>query len=238
MSDECKTEYANHLQKSNELQRRHYAELMPKIFNQLQDMEERREACIQNFMRQSAHIHRQVFPIIDKCLEGVIKAAEIIDPKEDTRQVIERYKSGNMPPEDIPFDDLSNPRPESENGIPSRGSTSLNYSTSIKSETLRGTLSAARFKKRGGIFGIFGSNKSNVDDSKDDYADLPPNQRRKKIQAKIEQIQNQFTQETAVRDGLMKMRQAYEQNSALGDPNSVEGQLTENGQKMEKLKTE
>ncbi|CAG2167372.1 unnamed protein product [Oppiella nova] len=237
MCDECKTEYANHLQKTNELQRRHFSELMPKIFNQLQDMEERREACIQNFMKQSAHIHRQVFPIIDKCLEGVIKASETIDPKEDSRQVIERYKSGNMPPEDIAFDDLSNPRPESENGV-QRGSTSLNYSNSIKSETLRGTLSAARFKKRGGIFGIFGSNKNNSDDSKDDYADLPPNQRRKRIQAKIDQIHTQFLQETAVRDGLMKMRQAYEQNNALGDPNSVEGQLSENGQKMEKLQTE
>ena len=41
--------------------------------------------------------------------------------------------------------------------------------------------------------------QSNSDDSKDDYADLPPNQRRKRIQAKIDQIQTQFTQETSVR---------------------------------------
>ncbi|XP_054158056.1 formin-binding protein 1-like isoform X2 [Oppia nitens] len=235
MCDECKTEYANLLQKSNELQRRHYTELMPKIFNQLQDMEERRSACIQNFMKQSAHIHRQVFPIINQCLDGVLKASDRIDPKEDSRQVIERFKSGNNPPEDIPFDDLSNPRPESDNngGIPRGvgGSTTLNYSSSIKSETLRNTLSAARFKKRGGIFGIFASNK-------DDYADLPPNQRRKRIQAKIDQIVKDIAQETAVRDGLMKMKQAYEQNSALGDPLSVEGQLTENGHKMEKFQTE
>ena len=36
----------------------------------------------------------------------------------------------------------------------------------------------------------------------------------------------------------MKMKQAYEQNSALGDPASVEGQLAENGHKMEKFQTE
>jgi hypothetical protein len=41
-----------------------------------------------------------------------------------------------------------------------------------------------------------------------------------------------------LRDGLMKMKQAYEQNPALGDPMSVEGQLAENGQKMEKLQLE
>ena len=40
------------------------------------------------------------------------------------------------------------------------------------------------------------------------------------------------------RDALMKMKQTYEQNNALGDPLSVEGQLTENGQKMDKLQTE
>jgi DNA repair exonuclease SbcCD ATPase subunit len=158
MCEDCKTEYANHLQKTNELQKLHYSELMPKIFQQLQDMEERRAACIQNYMKQSALLHREVFPIIDKCLEGIIKASDAIDPKEDSRQVIEKYKSGNLPPEDIAFDDLSNPRPISEDSAP-RGTNSLNYSNSIKSETLRGTLSAARFKKRGGIFGIFSSNK-------------------------------------------------------------------------------
>ncbi len=41
-----------------------------------------------------------------------------------------------------------------------------------------------------------------------------------------------------LRDGLMKMKQAYEQNPALGDPMSVEGQLAENGHKMEKLQLE
>lgn len=157
MCEDCKTEYANQLQKTNELQRQHYTQLMPKIYQQLQDMEERRTACLQNFIRQSALIHRQVFPIIDKCLDGVIDAADCIDPKEDSSFVIERYRAGSLPPEDIPFDDLSNPRPVSEEPGP-RGTT-LSYSNSMRSETLRGTLSAARFKKRGGLFAIFSSSK-------------------------------------------------------------------------------
>lgn len=36
----------------------------------------------------------------------------------------------------------------------------------------------------------------------------------------------------------MKMKNAYEQNPALGDPLSVEGQLSENGHKLEKLRAE
>ncbi|KAI1289549.1 Formin-binding protein 1-like [Halotydeus destructor] len=237
-SDEAKTEYANQLQKTNELQRNHFNDLMPKVFQQLQDMEERRIACVQNYMRLSATIHRAVFPIIDKCLEGVLKASESISPQDDSMLVIERYKSGNVPPQDIPFEDLSDPStlpPKDEK----MGSNHLTYSHSIKSETLRGTLSVSKLKKRGGIFGIFGSNKNaNLDDSKDDYAELPPMQRRKRLNAKIDQIQSQINQEVAVRDGLMKMKAAYESNPSMGDPHSVEGQLAENGHRMEKLHSE
>ena len=40
------------------------------------------------------------------------------------------------------------------------------------------------------------------------------------------------------RDGLIKMKVVYEQNNALGDPLTIEGQLTENCQKMEKLQAQ
>ena len=42
-------------------------------------------------------------------------------------------------------------------------------------------------------------NGTNFDDIKDDYSELPPNQRRKKIRQKIDQIQAQINQEMAVR---------------------------------------
>ena len=159
MCEDCKTEYANQLQKTNELQRLHYNELMPKVFQQLQDMEERKNECLQNYIKQSAVIHKQVIPIISKCLDGIITASQEINPKEDSGLVIDRYKSGNLPPEDIPFEDLSNPNHYSDDSTkPTRG-TSLTYSNSMRSETLRGTLSAARFKKRVGIFNLFGSSK-------------------------------------------------------------------------------
>lgn len=68
-------------------------------------------------------------------------------------------------------------------------------------------------------------------ESKEDYSDLAPNQRRKKLQQKIDEINTRIIQETATRDGLMKMKGVYEQNRALGDPLSIEGQLTESGQR-------
>ena len=45
-------------------------------------------------------------------------------------------------------------------------------------------------------------------------------------------------QETAARDGLMKMKQVYEANPALGDPMSIQGQLTDNGHRLDKLRAE
>jgi hypothetical protein len=60
---------------------------------------------------------------------------------------------------------------------------------------------------------------------------LAPNQRRKKLQQRLDEINTRLLQETATRDGLMKMKGVYEQNRALGDPLSIEGQLTESGQR-------
>lgn len=40
------------------------------------------------------------------------------------------------------------------------------------------------------------------------------------------------------RDGLLKMKAAYEANPIMGDPHSVEGQMSENSHKLDRLKTE
>ncbi|OTF73113.1 formin-binding protein 1-like protein, partial [Euroglyphus maynei] len=269
MCDDAKSDYATHLQRTNDLQRQHYSELMPRVFHQLQDMEERRSQCIRNYIFQCAQIRQKVMPIVEKCIDGIVEASELINPKEDSRLVIEKYKSGVDPPGDFPFEDLSNRIDDSisngdssdgasvhssngssgHNGLShhksSSGSTSLHYSKSVCTDTFRGTLSAAKFRKRGGIFGIFSSNKkinvnilfkqSGHEDSKEDFSDLPPNQRRKRIQSKIDLIQSNIQQENGVREALLKMRQVYQDNPKLGDPQVVNTQLTECMQKLEKL---
>lgn len=66
------------------------------------------------------------------------------------------------------------------------------------------------------------SQNAAISDGKEDLSDLPPNQRRKKLASKVEELKNKIAQETAARDGLMKMKGVYEANPALGDPRSVE----------------
>ncbi|XP_021926018.1 formin-binding protein 1-like isoform X2 [Zootermopsis nevadensis] len=245
--EETKNEYANQLQKTNDLQNQHYHTMMPDVFHQLQELDEKRIKNIKNFMIQSVDIERNVFPIISKCLDGIVRASEQINEKEDTLMVIERYKSGFQPPEDFPFEDLSAIK---SGEVPAPINTVAITSIRPEAMTIKGTMSAGKIKKRVGIFGIFSSNKfievciafknnfSSYGENKEDYSDLPPNQRKKKLQLRVEDIMAKIQQETAARDGLMKMKGVYEQNPALGDPMSIEGQLNESGHKLDKLRLE
>ncbi|XP_017861472.1 PREDICTED: formin-binding protein 1-like isoform X9 [Drosophila arizonae] len=233
-SDDAKNEYANQLQKTNNLQQQHYGILLPAVFNRLQELDEKRTRGIREFIIGAADVESSVAPIIARCMEGIVKAGESINEKEDSLKVIERYQSGFTPPTDIPFEDLSKMDPSV---APQSNYSSVPYNhLTIKG----GTLTAAKLKKaRGGILNsIFGSNKNSLtaDGQKEDFSDLPPNQQRKKLQAKIAELQHKVDQETNTRDGLMKMKIVYEANSSLGNPMTVEGQLNESEHELDKLK--
>ncbi|CAH1643578.1 unnamed protein product [Spodoptera littoralis] len=75
-------------------------------------------------------------------------------------------------------------------------------------------------------------------DGKEDYSDLPPNQKKKKLQAKVMELSKQVAQEQAAMEGLMKMKGVYETSPALGDPMTVEGQLNECCDKLKKLRAQ
>ena len=89
-SDDAKNEYANQLQKSNKLQQTHYETSLPDVFNRLQEIDEKRTRGMKEFIKGAADVELSVAPIIARCLEGVNKAAESIDEKEDSLKVIER----------------------------------------------------------------------------------------------------------------------------------------------------
>ena len=60
---------------------------MPAFFSQkLQDMEEKRIERLGVCMKTFADVDRQVLPIVGKCLDGMTKAAESIEPKTVSMQ--------------------------------------------------------------------------------------------------------------------------------------------------------
>lgn len=60
---------------------------MPEMFGQLQELDEKRVRNIRNFMVHSANIEKKVIPIINQCLDGIIKAADQINEKEVRRYI-------------------------------------------------------------------------------------------------------------------------------------------------------
>uniref|UniRef100_A0A3B5KT67 Formin binding protein 1b n=1 Tax=Xiphophorus couchianus TaxID=32473 RepID=A0A3B5KT67_9TELE len=222
MASDSKGDYSSYLQKFNQEQNDHYHTIIPNIFQKLQDMEEKRIERVGACMKTFAEVDRQVLPIVGKCLDGMTTAAESIEPKTDSQQVVESFKSGFEPPSDVEFEDYGQAmkRTVSEN--------SLSNSKESKEKP------AGKSKPKLWPF-IKNKNKGS---GPEDFSHLPPEQRRKKLQGKIDDLNKDIHKEMDQRDALTKMKDVYIKNPQMGDPASVDPRLTEIGLNIEKLQAE
>ncbi|XP_066112057.1 formin-binding protein 1 isoform X13 [Saccopteryx bilineata] len=224
MAEDSKADYSSILQKFNHEQREYYHTHIPNIFQKIQEMEERRVVRIGESMKTYAEVDRQVIPIVGKCLDGIVKAAESIDEKNDSQLVIEAYKSGFEPPGDIEFEDYTQPmkRTVSDNSLSnSRGEG--------KAEPKFGG------KSKGKLWPFIKKNKGATPE---DFSNLPPEQRRKKLQQKVDELNKEIQKEMDQRDAITKMKDVYLKNPQMGDPASLDHKLTEVSQNIEKLRLE
>ncbi|XP_037609409.1 formin-binding protein 1 isoform X14 [Sebastes umbrosus] len=259
MASDSKSDYSSYLQKFNQEQNEHYFTVIPNIFQKLQDMEEKRIDRIGVCMKTFADVDRQVLPIVGKCLDGMTKAAESIEPKTDSKQVVESYKSGFEPPGDVEFEDygqamkrtasetsLSNSKEAKEKPAgKSKGKLwpfikNKNKSPKQHKEPLSHRLNDFMTSKpkmhclrslRRGLSLKLGSGP-------EDFSHLPPEQRRKKLQGKMDELNKDIQKEMDQRDALTKMKDVYLKNPQMGDPASVDPRLSEIGQNIEKLQFE
>uniref|UniRef100_A0A8C2D712 Formin binding protein 1 n=1 Tax=Cyprinus carpio TaxID=7962 RepID=A0A8C2D712_CYPCA len=212
MASDSKNEYSSYLQKFNQEQNEHYYTIIPNIFQRMGES-----------LKTFAEVDRQILPIIGKCLDGITQVAESIEPKNDSSQVIESYKSGFEPPGDVEFEDYGQAmkRTVSETSLSnSRSDNKADRSSKGKSKTLWPFI------------------KKNKGSNPEDFSHLPPEQRRKKLQAKIDDINKDIQKEMDQRDALTKMKEVYIKNPQMGDPNSVDPRLAEIAQNIEKLQAE
>ncbi|NWX92177.1 FNBP1 protein, partial [Nothoprocta ornata] len=72
----------------------------------------------------------------------------------------------------------------------------------------------------------------------EDFSNLPPEQRRKKLQQKVDELNRDIQKEMDQRDALTKMKDVYIKNPQMGDAASVDHRLAELGQNIEKLRIE
>ncbi|XP_073412013.1 formin-binding protein 1 isoform X1 [Dendrobates tinctorius] len=72
----------------------------------------------------------------------------------------------------------------------------------------------------------------------EDFSNLPPEQRRKKLQQKVDELNKDIQKEIDQRDALTKMKDVYMKNPQMGDPASVAQRLIEISNNIEKLRVE
>ncbi|XP_053096100.1 formin-binding protein 1 homolog isoform X18 [Pangasianodon hypophthalmus] len=233
LAAESKNEYSNYLQKFNQEQTEHYHTLIPNIFQKIQDMEERRIDRVGESMKTFAELDRQILPIVGKCLDGITKAAESIEAKTDTSQVVESYKSGFEPPGDVEFEDYGQAmkRTASETSL-------TNSRPDIKTEkTSKSKSKLWPFKKN--KISLSAHMRNLIEGANpEDFSHLPPEQRRKKLQAKIDEINKDIQKELDQKDALTKMKDVYVKNPQMGDPSSVDPRLAEISHRVDKLQAE
>ncbi|XP_040819261.1 formin-binding protein 1 isoform X4 [Ochotona curzoniae] len=229
MAEDSKADYSSILQKFNQEQHEYYHSHIPNIFQKIQEMEERRILRLGESMKMYAEVDRQVIPIIGKCLDGIVKAAESIDQKNDSQLVIEAFKSGFEPPGDIDFEDYSQPmqRAVSDHSLSSsRGDG--------KPEPKFGG------RSKGKLWPFIKKNKLSLKlgATPEDFSNLPPEQRRKKLQQKVDELNKEMQKEVDQRDAITKMKDVYLRNPQMGDPASLDHKLAEVSHNIEKLRLE
>ncbi|MGH0133957.1 UNVERIFIED_CONTAM: hypothetical protein FKN15_038128 [Acipenser sinensis] len=222
IAEECKNEYAAQLQKYNKDQNSFYFTDMPQVYNKLQDMDERRVKKLREGYHTFSETERRVMPIIGKCLDGITKAADNANEKKDALTLIELHKSGFQRPEDVEFEDYSQ---------------AINRATSESSlGTPKAPLDLRPIGKNKSKLWPFSKNKKTA--FTEDFSHLPPEQRRKKLQQKIEELNKERQKEVDQREALDKMKDVYQKNPQMGDPNSLEPQISQTSNNIERLQAE
>ncbi|XP_033116687.1 formin-binding protein 1-like [Anneissia japonica] len=259
LREESRNEYILQLQKTNSAQKEHYFTNMPAVFQKMQNMDEKRIRSLCDFYKKFSESQNLVNPILVKCLEAMVQEAEQINPGSDSVMVIDKYKSGYVPPGDIAFEDLD-VEPTYQSKPADTDSISSEIDIAVTPSNGSGTISgkAAKTKtKRKGLFGKkdtdspdrknrilqkpsfrrkFKSKK--FEEPKEDFSHLQPNQQKKKLAEKIDELNAKIDKEQKEREGLLKMRDVYTKNTSLGDPTSVDGQLQQIGKRMDEYRLE
>ena len=121
----AKTKYASQLVKTNDFQHKYYTTLLPRVLEGLQGLEKQRIEVIRSSIMSCVTKEKEVLPIMGKCYEAIEKGMRSVNPETDANIVIERFKSGDVPPGDFKFEDMSDPHSMLSND-PTEKATNLN----------------------------------------------------------------------------------------------------------------
>ncbi|XP_044036583.1 cdc42-interacting protein 4 homolog isoform X3 [Siniperca chuatsi] len=132
-----------------------------------------------------------------------------------------KLSPSTLPPSSTP------PAPSPANGPPSPkfGRDPLSYCLKEINKTVKPRISSFRTLRRSPTVA-------------EDFTHLPPEQRRKRLQQKLEEICKELQKEVDQSEALGKMKDVYEKNPQMGDPASLASQISQTSQNIERLRGE
>ncbi|CAG5897930.1 unnamed protein product [Menidia menidia] len=266
IADECKNDYAAQLQKYNKEQSQFYFNDMPLIFNDLDERRIRKLAqgyllfsdteklvmpiigkCLEGITKAGTNVNEK-----NQNKSGFERPGDL--EFEDYSQGINRASSdSSLGTPKGPLDLLGKnksknfwlfskrsklssstltpfstpPAPSPPNGFPSPkfGRDPLSYCLKEINKTVKPRISSFRTLRRSPTV-------------TEDFAHLPPEQRRKRLQQKFEEICKELQKEVDQSEALGKMKDVYEKNPQMGDPASLASQISQTSQNIDRLKGE
>jgi len=222
----CKGEYAKQQIDANVVKNRYYTEQLPRLLDTLQQLEETRLKSFRDMLNDSVAIENEVIPRIKQCQDGILDASNSISIENDINFVINSFKTGYSIPPDHPFEDLSEKNAINNSQNSTRNATLSVSSLSSSSNTGRNN----KYRTINRIRDLF-TTKTEMDS----LYELPPQQQRKEITKKIEQLNADLSKEQKEREGLQKLKDIYSSNQKFGDSQSAMQALKENEEKIASL---
>uniref|UniRef100_A0A1I7XGD1 SH3 domain-containing protein n=1 Tax=Heterorhabditis bacteriophora TaxID=37862 RepID=A0A1I7XGD1_HETBA len=233
ISEEAKHAYAHALQGANDAQNTHYGQNLPDALERMRNIDQERIKDTRTAMEMCILAESDVRPIVARCHEDMRKAVDQIDTEKDTAMVVEQFKTGYMRPPPFQFEDLGRP-----DGLINGNGDGLQVDSTLK----RGMLSGGRRDAKGGVSRkqsmhqkFFGGGDKHKVEANGDYGQLPPQQRIRRLQAKINELEKEREKSLQSKDGLAKMQQVYKENPKLGNAADCESQLAQYTKEIDQI---
>ncbi|KAI3414126.1 hypothetical protein GPALN_011587 [Globodera pallida] len=254
--EQSKQNYAAQLGATNQAKFDHYNVILPQLLEDMRQLDVERIEFSKKAMLDCVASETSVLNIIQRCYSDMNTAIGTINPNRDTLAVVEQTKTGFAHPLDFQFEDLGDPADilldgtesfdgstlrrqpgqgkgangKGGGGVPRKHSLKL-FSNSNNGKT-NGSAGTHGGGGGGGGGGTCGANTGG------EYGTLPPQQRCRKIQQKLEELEAELNIKDQSQAGMQRMHVAYTQNPQLGDPAKVAEQLLQNQQEMHTLQTQ
>ncbi|PAV77782.1 hypothetical protein WR25_24013 [Diploscapter pachys] len=235
MSEEAKHAYAHALTMCNEAQQLHYDQLLPAMLDRMKNLDQERIHDTSVAMSMCITAETDVHPIIARCYEDMKRAVGQINPDHDMQMVVENLKTGYARPGPHGFEDLGDPGKV----IESNGNSQVDLTLK------RGLMSGTGKKDKSATIGVsrkhsmhqklFGGREDKKAEANGEYGSLPPQQRIRRIQVKLAELEKERDKTQQSRDGLAKMQQVYKDNPKMGNAADCDGQLIQYQREIDAL---